>query len=71
MSLLKNPPGDNPLDLEPNKNWFRPATYPAGVCVCPLCALPETSGVYEVECHCWDKPAETAEDAFRIATAGG
>lgn len=44
---------DNP-DGEQCGRWFKPADYPPDTCVCPLCRLPETEGVYEIECDCWD-----------------
>jgi hypothetical protein len=49
MSKLKpNPRDDFQVD------WFKLATYPEEVIACPLCGLPETTGVYREECHCWD-----------------
>lgn len=44
---------DNPERRE-TERWFKPAVYPSSVYVCPLCELPETEGVYEYECDCWD-----------------
>jgi len=35
-------------------DWYKPATYPNDVMVCPLCSLPETTNVYKRECRCWD-----------------
>jgi hypothetical protein len=43
---------DNPERRE-TERWFKPATYPNNVYVCPLCELPETEGIYEYECDCW------------------
>jgi hypothetical protein len=34
--------------------WFKLPEYPPDVFVCPLCKLPETDGIYEFECDCWD-----------------
>lgn len=34
--------------------WFKSPEYPVDVYVCPLCLLPETEGIYEFECDCWD-----------------
>lgn len=48
-TLLSNPPRDE------DGQWFKPATYPGDVIVCPLCHLPETTSVYRVECDCWDE----------------
>lgn len=44
---------DNPEEQVEGR-WFKPAEYPSDVYVCPLCGLPETTGVYETECDCWD-----------------
>jgi hypothetical protein len=34
---------------------LNPAEYPDDVYVCPLCELPETTGIYEFECDCWNE----------------
>lgn len=44
---------DNPETMQSGR-WFQLAEYPPDVYVCPLCDLPETEGVYEHECDCWD-----------------
>lgn len=48
----------NPVERG-NDKWFKPAKYPKSVYVCPLCHLPETEHVYEMECDCWDESGET------------
>lgn len=40
-------------------NWWKPARYPEGTLVCPLCHCPETKGKYREECHCWDDQQES------------
>jgi hypothetical protein len=45
---------DNP-EPEVYGRWFKPAEYPDDVYVCPLCELPETTGIYEFECDCWNE----------------
>ena len=42
-------------------HWFRLPEYPAGVIWCPLCHLPETTGEYPEECHCWDNNGDELE----------
>lgn len=34
--------------------WWKPPEYPEDTIICPLCWLPETTGEYKNECHCWD-----------------
>lgn len=53
--LKTNPQGDE------YTNWFTLAEYPKGVIICPLCRLPESTGVYQNECKCWDEPDKRQE----------
>ena len=50
MATLKN----NKRGDFRGEEWFKLAEYPKGVIVCPLCNLPESTGLYKKECHCWD-----------------
>lgn len=45
---------ENPV-AEEDGRWFKSAEYPEDIYVCPLCELPETDGIYEQECDCWDE----------------
>ena len=42
-------------------HWWKPAQYPEGTIVCPVCWLPETTGEYRKECHCWDDQRANAD----------
>lgn len=47
--LKPNPKGQQ------TEYWVKPPKYPRGTIVCPICHLPETTGEYVEECHCWDE----------------